>query len=231
MADILGSRLLKVDFVASAGEAQALQAAGANVIGITVATGREDDPPRCVTLEMALAIRDAVTAARLCVTIDGNAEDVESALEEVRGLSPDLLQIPNHTAARDEWRDAIEAEGLPVVLDGEEISYEDDPAFIEQRFSHAEGWTGPLFQVSLLEDMNAPWQHLNTDAKLHQEDYIQLEDIGNVTRRYDVLVSMEGSPEDIRAMLTSLPDAKGVFLRLGSEGLDPTLAVLAALRA
>jgi hypothetical protein len=222
--------LIKIDGVSSIEEAAALQAAGATVIGVDLVADPRYENTKAVSLETGRKIRDALRSARLCVTLDPDAADAESALAAVRAFSPDFVQVPRYGTARVEWRQALLGSGIQVVLDGEEISYEDDPAWVESRLSETREWAPALVQVSLLNDIEQPWPFLTVEAPKAPGDLFQIEGIRHVTEQYDMLVSMEVSAAEINDFRANLPRAKGIFFRIGPADLAQIITLLQALR-
>lgn len=210
--------IIKADRAASVEEAEALQACGATIVGINLQRDPRFEDDRFVDTAAGLAIREALTRTALCVALDPGAESAETAIEAAMRLRPDYLQVPRYGVARQAWRDAILATGLPIVLDGEEASYEDEPGWLQGSLAEAKAWGATLIQFELLNDMEAPWQFLQERAPQEPDDLLQESEIAALVARYPVLVGMELMADEVTAFQSAFGAAQGIFFRfVGKE--------------
>lgn len=222
--------IIKVDRAASAEEAAALQAAGATVVGVSLAPDPRYADGRTVSAAVAQQVRASLTAARLCVTLDPDAADPAAAIAAACAARPDYLQVPRYGAARFGWREAILAAGVPVVLDGEAASYEDEPGWVASTLDDALSWGPSLIQLDLLDDMDDPWQFLTERAPRDLDGLLQASEIAGLAARFPLLVGMRLLPGQAVPFRAAFPAARGVFLRLDGDDAAAVTALVSALR-
>ncbi|GIF02019.1 hypothetical protein [Paractinoplanes rishiriensis] len=228
------NKLIKVDRVRSAGEAREVEALGAGLVGVQLATDPRFADDRAVTVLEAAAIGRELRRAGLVLVME--LRDAERVRDVIAETGATLVQPIIGVVPPAEVRAAVRDAGAGIVYGGVEIAHDDDPGWVLSRYTDTPGLDAALFQADVLTEYRDSWAFLR-DRAPEFDDEFQIDDLNDLARKYPLLVGLDFTPANVGEIAAALPDVRGFVLtiadqaRRGDARCHPYAAVLDVLRA
>jgi len=230
--------VVKVDRVRSPAEATALEAAGADLIGVSLTADPRFADDRTVTPGRASAIGRALRRATLVAALDLSG-DPAAIVSTVTALRAGMAQPITGAIPPDPVRAALGEAGIGIVYGGIEISHDDDPAWAFSAHDDVPDLHPALFQADVLPEYRDSWAFLR-DRAPEFPDGFQIGDLDALGRERPLVVGLDVTPATVGEIMAALPGVRGIALTLGGHprrgdvrfhGYDAAVAVVRAAAA
>jgi hypothetical protein len=209
------SKTIKVDRVASADEAIALETAGADIIGVDLDRDLRFADDRTLALASIAEIRESLRQAHLAVAMNLHADPADVVRLATRTgadmVQPIMIAIPP-SPVRAALRDA----GLGIVYAGVDISHDEDPSWIFGAHDDEPNLNATLFQADVLPEYRNSWAFLRDSSPEYPEEF-QIADLDELARGRPLLANLDTTPDNILEILERLPSIHGLALVLGEH--------------
>lgn len=205
--------MIKVDRVRSPDEAAELEAAGADLIGVSPAADPRFHDDRTVTVEQAASIGEALRRATLVAAME-LAGEPGPVLRTVTAIGARMVQPITGGIPPAAVRATLDDAGVGVVYGTVEISHDDDPGWVFGAYDDVPGLRAALFHADVLPEYRDSWAFLRDRAPEFGEDF-QIADLDGLGRERPLVVGLDFTPANVREIMAALPGVRGIALTLG----------------
>ena len=201
--------------MASAEEAVALEAAGADLIGVSLAADPRFHDDRTVTVEQASAIGTALQRATLVAAME-LAGVPGPVLRTVTALGAGMVQPITGALPPAGVRAALGDAGVGIVYGGIEIAHDDDPGWVFGAYADVPDLNAVLFHADVLPEYRDSWAFLR-DRAPEFEDEFQVADLDGLGREWPLVVGLDFTAATVGEIMAALPAVRGIALTLGGQ--------------
>ncbi|MDH5493669.1 MAG: hypothetical protein OEY14_17075, partial [Myxococcales bacterium] len=171
-----------------------------------------------VDLTTALAIRDSLEKAKLCLLLDGRQE-AERLQHCLMRVDPDYVALDLRHSEAARLLPIIRSAQAHLVLFGAALDYDEDPMWMaDQLQSIMCEWKPMAIVLTLLPGLKTPVRWLRSEAGMNEEDVVP-SDIEQLLARFPIFINMEVAATDVVWICERFSAARG-FAFLAGEDRD-----------